>query len=245
MIIEITGPSGAGKSTFVKELLQQFDQSNIQYTGVIEGLIDNQYHLPESLTNVLKHNRVTDFSLLFSFSRFAVSNLKLVTNLLIEILNLTEHRHIKIAIFRSLYRKMAIFQFFNKRRFRQKVIIIDEGITHILHNLFAHTDRDVDELKLVRIMQALPSADITVCLFQDYATLVQRLRKRTDKSPRVTDDKSANHFLKNAKVIYEKVLKHYNGAPNFMALTDSTDSRAALDEILIKCNEAQIEHKTS
>jgi broad-specificity NMP kinase len=205
MIIEVTGPSGVGKSTYIEDILRELSRAKIK-TGAIHTAISNKcLSIPSAFSELENQNIITDI-LAFPWSiQFALKNVKFVFFSIRSIVNNDEPLYEKIATLRSFMRKSGIRFFLNRKKYSEVVIIVDEGLFHSSHNLLCSPNRCASNKEISLFFDLCPMPDKLIMLNADRETLLERLDKRGDLSPRVSDRVSLKSFVANSHLLFTKL----------------------------------------
>jgi len=220
MIIEVTGPSGVGKSAYIEEILRELSKDGIQ-TGAIHTAQSNKcLSIPSAFSELGSQNIITDILALPWSLLFALNNLQFVSFSIRSILNADASLYEKIAILRSFIRKSGIRFFLNRKRYSEIVIIVDEGLFHSSHNFLCSSKRCASNKKIKLFFDSCPMPDKLIILNAEKEKLLERLDRRGDLSPRVSDRVSLKEFVANSHKLFKK----------FEALSVSNKSRILLAE---------------
>ena len=214
MIIEITGPSGSGKSTLIKFLFNKTINLSKELIFITESKYINQYSFFKATD---QQNWKTDLKCFIPSSIFFIRNAKFLIHLIKILFKLKSH---KISIARSVWRKIGIYNYYCSKKFKNKIIIIDEGILHTIHNIFVNTDNILNDKDLIDFLKLIPKSDITIILKAPLDKLISRLNIRGDLSPRIKSSYDLYDFIKSAKNIYDKI--EINSKKNNFILFDTS-----------------------
>jgi len=196
MIIEITGPSGSGKSTLIKYLIS--NSKNIERELLF--ITDSKSKIsPNYFEHTDKQNLKTDIKCLVPTLRLFIKKPGLFFYIFGIFLNIKSD---KFSIARSIWRKIGIYNYYRLSKFRNKIIIIDEGPLHSLHNIFVSVEGTLNKKEIKKYINLIPKADLTVILKAPLKDLILRLRKRGDLSPRIKSEKDLKVFIKAALDVY-------------------------------------------
>ena len=123
---------------------------------------------------------------------------------------------------------MGILSYFKRSRYRPLVVLFDEGPVHSAHNILVDANFDVEIVEVEKFFKLTPFADMTVIQSATESTLIKRLYKRGDWSPRVCDEEELNRFIGNAAKLYKILSKK---------LLRSTDKALVIDSTSLKPSE--------
>ena len=205
MIIEVTGPSGVGKSTYIEEILKELSKDGIK-TGAIHTVQSNKcLSIPSAFSELGSQNVITDILALPWSIIFAVKNLQFLSWVLKSIFHLDESLHVKVAILRSFIRKSGIRCFLNRKKYAGIAIIVDEGLFHCSHNFLCSPNRCASDKEIRLFFDLCPKPDKLIMLKADKEILLERLNKRGDLSPRISDVTSLEGFVSNSSLLFTKL----------------------------------------
>lgn len=235
MIIEFTGPTGAGKTTCAVDLveaLQTSGKSVVFIHGEVKTDIiteDSPFKIPGFILDTTRHNWKTDMYLLpwivlFSlrFPRFSFFVFK-------KAINSPSH---KVPVFRSVLRKMGVYLYFRRRKFRDSQIVIDEGIVHIAHNIFVSPDRLLYKADVDTFIKNVPLPDKVIVCQGGRKQLLQNLKKRGQWSTRVKNEQELERFVENAVQTFDFLVSSDRLQEKIM-VCDSFDAKQEIEQSLI------------
>lgn len=204
LFIEITGPMGSGKSFLQKKILGIVqDHYKIYHVG--EGVQDPSHKIPNIVTDINLHGIKTDLYL-FIWSGLAIVKWnRFFFFALYLIFKSDENPTTKIALFRSLWRKIGLIQYFRQRKFRNSIVLIDESIFHFSHNVLMSKSFHANQKTVSKFVNFVPKADALFCLSADFETLKSRVLKRGEITNRVNTENELESFLLNAISLYRKI----------------------------------------
>ena len=159
------------------------------YVGVFKGMpiILSLYLIPWTLIAITK------------WFKFFFFMLKLI-------LISQERLPIKISLFRSLWRKIGLFQYFHQKKFRGHFILIDEGIFHFSHNILMSKLYCANQETISKFINLVPRREFIFCLSANYDMIYKRLLARGNLTNRIQNDNDLKIFLSNA--IFDHIARH-------------------------------------
>jgi len=178
-IIEITGVAGVGKSFTIEQLLKQNPNT----------LLDTQ---------IIKKYNLNDISLLFLFFKSNRSFKNLLNILKLSTLVKNMGLFNRLNLIRNSIKKIGKDYFLRYKFKEDKIILVDEGISHLYQNIIS--PRGKNSKKAIRVVDKIISninfsSDIIV-VDAPFEIIYKRLKSRGHK--RVPKDKLAP-FIKNSK----------------------------------------------
>lgn len=198
MIIEFSGPSGAGKSTCIRQLVATLERQDIPNGCVHSADLNNAAAIPSVLSEVQGQNWRTDLRLLPWTAWFFLRHPALFAFVVARLVHLQEGRKEKLSILRSVGRKAGTRAYLDRRRFANVAVVVDEGLVHIAHNLLMSAYGVAKQEDIRRFVAHIPPPDHLVIVTAKPETLVKRLTRRGDLSPRIKTPALLGSFAQNA-----------------------------------------------
>lgn len=231
MIIEIIGSSGSGKSTLLRCLQVALSLQDLRVCRVGHNA-DSQHPLINSyITNIDKHSILTDLLLLpWIFRAFLSLPTRLFVYVTVFILKCNSHR---VAIFRAVYRKIAIFTLLRSRSDGSTIFLVDEGIMHSMNNIFIPYKSTLPEERLEKYLRYLPSPDLIVLLESPIELLYERLINRGDWSPRVRNEQELLEFIKQSHTLFAYIASFLNGRKSVLTLSSLRREPESLSQAVV------------
>jgi hypothetical protein len=205
VIVEFTGPTGAGKSSCLERTLSSLASFGVS-AGVIGHTDKSVEGIPRAFASLDGHNWRTDIAALPWAVALLLANPRYAWFVLRAIFAARAHR---LAIARAVMRKLGIHRFLSQSRFRDTVVLVDEGILHVSHNILVPLV-DVGSADVYATFTRLtPLPAIAVFLVAPPENLLCRLRSRGDLSPRIRsgDDHGHDfdHFVRDAAHLFSVI----------------------------------------
>jgi hypothetical protein len=215
MIIEFTGIPGVGKSTIINEIIK----SGIDKTIVI----DVEKYIKANFYFNLPGLIGFDIILIVNFFKLKKNDCRLLLKSFVILFfnkNISMH---SINIFRNIYKKLVIHRVIQNKN---KIFILDEGLSHIPMSLFINVNRDIVNTTVIDFLKYIPRADRLILIDADDSILLKRVLIRGEKGHRRIDFSNRNNvvsFVNKSRDVIEilkKELKphiYYNNSnvPNF------------------------------
>ena len=127
---------------------------------------------------------------------------------ILQLLLFKTNRVHKLSIFRSIWRKLAVYQLLTNLNKSDFVFIVDEGIFHVAHNLLV-SDITFPSDKDIKLFSRLtPTFDLTLFFQAPIHILTTRESYRSDPSPRSNTYDAKNIFLQNSKHVFDMLFIH-------------------------------------
>ncbi|MBN1526352.1 MAG: hypothetical protein JW919_02045 [Candidatus Omnitrophica bacterium] len=243
MIVEFTGCTASGKTAISYRVIEKLAAEGIDAVSVHPRAF-NLPGLPfwgiknESIQNIILDVRaIGPLAGSFKYNRrllgFSCGVLKRGSDTFYEALNL----------FRSVCRKLGIYRLLSASKFKDRMVILDEGIVHAAHNIFVHRDSrpDTESLRLFSDMVPLP--DLIVYVRSPLEILCDRTGKREDKSRRIKSG-SERRFIENAEEAFEELFKVGRIRERAIALDNVSDDPSLIDVLACKVIERMREIKS-
>lgn len=206
MQIELIGCTSAGKSTLIRNILQANSDQAIDIslgddfileklrlhraTGYLpRSLLVNMVALLACLITWRKNHR---------FYRFAAH---LVAQLPVP-------RSEKLYIFRNVLKKIGAQEIIRYFHNDEQVVIVDEGVLQVAHNLFVHQSVQTDMANLSTFVKLITLPDVIVYLRQPESLLVERIIRRGHA--RIPDRSHENviFFVQQAVAMFEELIQN-------------------------------------
>lgn len=213
MIVEVTGPSGVGKSTYIKYILNTLSKSGIKTGAILESKRNNCRLIPKYFSNLESQNIVTDIFASPWFFIFILKNPKFFLFFLRNLFKINTPLSEKLAIFRSFIRKSGIRCFLNQKKFKDTIIIVDEGLFHSSHNFLCSPIHCAERKEIESFFKLCPLPDRLIFLNGPKKKIIEQLKKRGDLSPRIKDIVNLESFIEHSIdlfTIFEKLCKLNN-----------------------------------
>lgn len=176
MLIELIGCTSAGKSTLARDILLACREQGLDiFLG--EDFVLRQFGLNWIKSDLLRKLLVNLAALLAGlltwrnnrkFYRFAA--------------HLLFQQHIprmeRLNLLRNVVKKLGISEIVRARSREQQIILLDEGVLHIAHNLFVHVAASPKTDVIPVFVKLIPLPDVVVYIRQPESTLIERIVKR-------------------------------------------------------------------
>ena len=200
MIIEFTGCTGAGKTTYAHNFYKGLVKKSNRNVIFVSDIFDNEMK-PNCVFTLKKQGWRTDLYVLPYTLLSVIVNLRIFTICLIAIiLNYNGFFDLVLKL-RVLLRRMGLNQYFRARK--ELIIIQDEGISHLIHNIWVNPVRRASGIKLIeKFLNSLDCIDVIALVWEEEKYLLDVIHKRDDKSSRVNSKQDAISFVQNAYIVF-------------------------------------------
>lgn len=215
MLIEVTGPTGSGKSTLIGKLERLMRREGLAVIAIAEHDASSSKTLPRFVSSVAHQCWKTDIYILPWFLLSLRKNSRFFYFLFRYVLTQTHERGNRLLLIRLLIRKLGIYQYLRRRKFREIVFIVDEGVTHLLHNCMCSSNTVANYSDVKHFFEVLPDLDLTIIMRRDIQDSIQSLMLRGDWSPRVNTKDELNQFVINANHLYDLAVDFQRGRKGF------------------------------
>ena len=202
MIFEFTGCTGSGKTTISGAVIKKLTDRGIDVVSVHPRFFRMPLGILRRVKKETAQNLILDL-LAYSYLITHIKEQKEVLAFAGEVLReYSESFFERINLYRSVLRKVGVQGVLSSKRYRNKVVLVDEGVVHAIHNIFVHQKRPGDLKKLEEFadMIKLPTGIIYVRSSVD--VLIERSKKRRDLTRRVSLE-GIPDFVNNANMVFE------------------------------------------
>jgi hypothetical protein len=205
VIVEFTGPTGVGKSSCLEQTLRSLASVGV-HAGVVGHAANSLPGIPRAFASLEGHNWKTDVAALPWAVALLLANPRYAWFVLRALLAAGTHR---VAIARAVLRKLGIYRFLSRPRFHRSVVLVDEGIVHVSHNILVPSTDDGSAQAYSEFTRLTPLPAISVFLVAPPEILLQRLKSRGDLSPRIRSgndpDRDLDRFVRDAARLFSVI----------------------------------------
>ncbi len=235
MIVEFTGCSGAGKSTLCRAACEQMRAQGLAVRTPLEAVLGVR------LAGLVSSERVGNLVLDVvaspwflwdrrrnrEFFRFASQTIR----------GEVAGPLARMLLLRSVVRKLGLHSLFSRRKYRDTLIVVDEGSVHSAHVIFDNGTGEPNEQQIASFFSLAPRPDLLVHVRADIDVLLERTLSRADKPIRGADEEQLVDFITRAARTFDRIF-----ATGFMAAesvridTTRSDETIAIESILTVAN---------
>ncbi|MEM8670906.1 MAG: flippase [Planctomycetota bacterium] len=95
-----------------------------------------------------------------------------------------------------------------QRHSEEGVVLVDEGTLHSAHNLFVHTESELDPNLVGRFAEAVPLPDLVIHMSEEDETLIERTMKRGHGRINSDDKDEVTRFVTRASRTFDLLHQH-------------------------------------
>lgn len=233
-IIEITGMPCCGKTTIINEIKDDLDHSVIIYSDrLILSLVLKQY-MPSSLIEI-----ISKIFLLVYLLRHIMTYWAIIKNILPYIYRMKNSFYEKLYLFVNILVKLARYDFVKnkyKNKFKNKIVLFDEGLSHIVFNLIDYNNFNainIDSI-LITMSDMLKYVNLII-LDENRDVILSRLKNRGHKRIVTYSFNEINNFFECNKIIVESLItsscKYFKSTHQLNG--DSQNIKTVLNDIIM------------
>lgn len=176
MQIELIGCTSAGKSTLARDILLACREQGLDiFLG--EDFVLKQFRLNWIKSDLLRRLLVNLAALFAGLVTW--HNNRNFYSFASQILSqLPIPRAERLNLLRNVLKKLGISEIVRARRKGQQIVLLDEGVLHIAHNLFVHVAAGPKTDAISDFVKLIPLPDVVVYIRQPESTLIERIVKR-------------------------------------------------------------------
>jgi thymidylate kinase len=219
MIIEFTGSSGAGKTAICGLLYQIMRRQGKRVVAVHQDAVETSL-LPSPLRDPTRFNVKTDLFLVPWVVAFSLRHPRFAAFVMASVVMQDELMADKVAIFRSVWKKMGLFQYLSRRKFKNTIVLIDEGLVHIAHNVLVSPHRAPDMARVDQFSTLVSLPNHVIVVQSPASIAAARVHLRGKASPRVKRLEKLSIFLEHAQAVFGRI----SSSPRFQPVLMSVDT---------------------
>jgi hypothetical protein len=114
----------------------------------------------------------------------------------------------RLGLLRNIIKKRGIYEIVRLRSSDDQIILFDEGVLHVAHNLFVHGSVEVDHAYLSTFADLVPLPDVVVYLKQPEKLLIDRTMKRGHKRIPDRSYRCIAPFIKQAVATFDRLVQY-------------------------------------
>ncbi len=203
MHIEFIGCTSAGKSTLIRQILQASHRAGIDVIRGDDFVLRHLglHRVDEYLPRGLLVNLIALVACLLSWRQHA-GLARYATQWLLQV---PIPWYERAQILRNVLKKAGIQELIRRWQAGQQVILIDEGVLQIAHNLFVHLSTEVDRPNLSAFVHHISMPDVVVYLRQPESLLIERTLHRGHRRIPNGTYRHVAHFIQQAMTTFEQL----------------------------------------
>ena len=97
-----------------------------------------------------------------------------------------------------MIKRLGVHSAIRRKQIEERIIIIDEGTLHIVHNLFVHANSDPDLEQVIEFAKLVPLPDLVVFVQTPVEVCVERTLQRGHRRIEADSRADAENFIKKA-----------------------------------------------
>jgi thymidylate kinase len=219
MIIEFTGSSGAGKTAICGSLYRLMRHRGKRVVAIHQDAAETSL-LPVPLRDPTRFNIRTDLFLAPWVAAFSLRHPRFAAFVAASVLVPDESIADKLANIRSIWKKMGLFQYLSRREFKNTIVLVDEGLVHIAHNVLVSPHRAPDMARVEQFSTLISLPDQIIVLHSPASTAKARVHLRGKTSPRIKRPEELSIFLEHAEAVFRRI----SSAPRLQPVVTSVDT---------------------
>jgi thymidylate kinase len=203
MLVEFTGCTGTGKTTLSERVIERLLEKGVDTVAVNYNKLSLDGKTYKRIKHKTAYNAFMDVKALmwivFSFR----NNLELL-KLSYDILqNYADSRLTAINLYRNICRRIGSYRYFRSEKFQDRLILVDEGSVHTIHNLFVHHNSVPGSEYLRRFSEIVPLPDLIVYVQSPLDVILERTVSRRDQ-PRRIEHSNVVKYIEKAHRVFEE-----------------------------------------
>jgi len=185
MLIEFIGCTGSGKSVLSEKVF---------------NLLINKGNKPK-LLHIGGNFKYDIYTIPWSINYF-IYNIKLIRLVVRMLSKPTITVYNRINLLRNFVKKVGTNQLV-RFKYNDRLIILDEGTIHSVHNIFVHDNYSFNDNNILEFVELIPKPDIIVYIKTPEEILIAETIKRGHR--RIDKKENIGFFIRNAIKIFESI----------------------------------------
>lgn len=190
---------------------------------------NTSFKIPDFILDTTCHNWRMDLYLLPWIFSFVLRSPLFSVFVLRKAMASSSH---KVPVLRSVLRKMGIYSYFDRRKFSNTMVVVDEGVIHIAHNIFVSPDRLPCGKDIHTFVNNVPLPDQVIVCRNSREQLLENLKKRGQWTTRVRNEQELECFVDNAIQAFDSLITSKRLQQRLM-VCDSFDAKQEIEQSLI------------
>ena len=224
MQIELIGCTSAGKSTLKSSIVEACTERQLAIWGDKEFVLE-QFGLNWVKIDLLRTMLVDGVALIacmvtikrnLMFYRFTR---RVLRQLPLSIFD-------KFYILRNVLRKLGKYEIIRSYGTEEQIILVDEGVLQVAHNLFVHvTDQTAEAAlySLATFVRLAPQPDVIIYLRQPAALLIDRIMQRGHKRIVERTYENVERFVEQAVSTFDKLAENPALKPKLLVIDNGQE----------------------
>lgn len=206
MLVEFTGGSGVGKSTLCRAVYVELIESNMPVSFPIE------FFLGRHLSKLIRSERLEQILLDIFLCPWSIIVLRKYKKILFFSNRCLQERGnsllSRVLILRSVFRKVSLASFFQRSRFQNQIVLLDEGSLHIAHLIFINGNNAAAPMDIPMFLSLVPKPQMAIHVRASLKLVLGRTLNRDDPPVRNARPESLEAFVRRALNMFEQLFVH-------------------------------------
>ena len=205
MQIELIGCTCAGKTTMARDMVEAGRQQGLD-VYMAEDFVLAQVRLAW-INNHFLRKLLFNLSGLFASAVSWRKNRNLYVFATKILLQLPISQLERMNLLRNVFKKLGISEIVRARSEGRQIILLDEGVLHVAHNLFVHvtTEPKLDVIPTFVSLLSLP--DVILYVQQPESTLIERIIARGHTRIPNPSPENVASFVRRAVTTFNKLMQ--------------------------------------
>ena len=209
MIYELTGSTGAGKSTAFVNIVKTLDENSEKIFTILDSSSVSLVESHIEFIDIYKFSWKEDIKILDSIIMSAIKNVRFLLVSLHAVLKYVPVGD-KILMIRVLLRRLGLAYIAEKKSKDGYKVIVDEGVSHLIHNIFVSKSYVASEKDIKFFFSAIPKTIKIILVEPQEEEFFKRLMRRKNWSTRVSTQEELSSFINNALIAFSYIRNEEN-----------------------------------